>query len=119
MAEARIDRHFAVVEQDLPDIYTFIAEHDPAAAERVLDAVEETFRQLARRPDCGVPYATRNRKLRRLRMFPVSGFPNSPRVLTRRNCEHSHLYDDPRRKTSASNVSARIARVTPPRRTLA
>ncbi len=55
MAEARIDRHFAVVEQDLPDIYTFIAEHDPAAAERVLDAVEETFRQLARHPDSGVP----------------------------------------------------------------
>jgi len=76
VAEARIDRHFAVVEQDLPDIYTFIAEHDPAAAERVLDAVEETFRQLARHPDCGVPYATPNRKLRRLRMFPVSGFPN-------------------------------------------
>ena len=76
MAEARIDRHSAVVEHDLPDIYTFIAEHDPAAAERVLDAVEETFRQLARHPDCGVPYGTRNRKLRRLRMFPVSGFPN-------------------------------------------
>ena len=47
MADARIDRHSAVVEQDLPDIYSFIAERDPAAAERVLDAVEETFRQLA------------------------------------------------------------------------
>lgn len=76
MADARIDRHSAVVEQDLPDIYSFIAEHDPAAAERVLDAVEETFRQLARHPDCGVLYPTRNRKLRGLRMFPVSRFPN-------------------------------------------
>ena len=76
MADARIDRHPAVVEQDLPDIYSFIAEHDPAAAERVLDAVEETFRQLARHPDCGVLYPTRNRKLRGLRMFPVSRFPN-------------------------------------------
>ena len=76
MAEARIDRHFAIIEQDLPDIYTFIAERDPAAAERVLDAVEETFRQLARHPDCGVLYPTRNRKLQGLRMFPVSGFPN-------------------------------------------
>jgi plasmid stabilization system protein ParE len=76
VAEAGIDRHSAVVEQDLPDIYSFIGEHDPAAAERVLDAVEETFQQLARHPDCGVPYPTRNRKLRALRMFPVSGFPN-------------------------------------------
>jgi len=115
VAEARIDRHSAVVEQDLPDIYTFIAEHDPAAAERVLDAVEETFRQLARHPDRGVPYATPNRKLRRLRMFPVSGFPNYL-VFYR---EHSHPLCDPRRKTFASNVSARIARLTPPHRTLA
>ena len=70
MADARIDRHSAVVHQDLPDIYAFIAERDSAAAERVLDAVEETFRQLARNPDCGVLYPTRNRKLRELRIFP-------------------------------------------------
>jgi plasmid stabilization system protein ParE len=76
VVEARIDHHSAVVEQDLPGIYTFIAEHDPAVAERVLDAVEETFRQLARHPDCGVSYPTRNRKLRRVRMLPVNGFPN-------------------------------------------
>lgn len=76
MAEARIDRHPAVIAQDLPDIYTFIAQADPPAAERVLDAVEKTFRQLAQQPDCGAPYPTRNRNLKRLRMFPVSGFPN-------------------------------------------
>jgi len=35
VAEARIDRHSVVVEQDLPDVYTFIAQRDPAAAERV------------------------------------------------------------------------------------
>ena len=76
MAETRIKRHSAVVEQDLPDIYAFIAQHDPAAAERVLDAVEATFRQLTQQPDCGVPYPTRNRKLQGLRMFPVTGFHN-------------------------------------------
>jgi len=32
MAEARIDRHSAVIEHDLPDIYSFIAERDLAAA---------------------------------------------------------------------------------------
>lgn len=76
MAETRIERHSAVVEQDLADIYAFIAQHDPAAAERVLDAVETTFRQLSQHPDCGVPYPTRNRKLQGLRMFPVTGFHN-------------------------------------------
>jgi len=113
VAETRIDRHSAVVEQDLPDIYTFIAEHDPAAAERVLDAVEETFRQLARHPDCGVPYATRNRKTTKVANVSGERFSELPRVLSRRNCEHSHPLREPRRKTFASNVSARIARVTP------
>jgi len=41
VAKARIDRHSAVIEQDLPDIYAFIAERDPAAAERMLDAVRK------------------------------------------------------------------------------
>ena len=76
MGEARIERHSAVVEQDLPAIYSFIAQHDVAAAERVLDAVEETFRQLAQQSDCGVLYPTRNRKLQGLRMFPITGFRN-------------------------------------------
>ncbi len=44
VADARIDRHSAVVHQDLPDIYGFIAERDSAAVERVFDAVEETTR---------------------------------------------------------------------------
>lgn len=60
----------------MPNIYAFIAERDPAAAERVLDAVEETFEQLAQHPDCGAPYPTRNRKLQELRMLPVTGFQN-------------------------------------------
>jgi toxin ParE1/3/4 len=74
VTEARIERHSAVIEQDLPDIYAFIAQDDPVAAERVLDAVEQTLRRLARNPACGAPYPTRNRKLQGLRLFPVSGF---------------------------------------------
>jgi plasmid stabilization system protein ParE len=76
VAEARVERHSAVIEQNLPDIYAFIAQRDPTAAEHVLDAVEETFRQLARQPDCGVLYPTRNRKLQALRMLPVTGLHN-------------------------------------------
>ena len=74
MAKARIDRHSAVIAQDLPDIYAFIARDDPAAAERVLDAVEKTFDRLAEQPDSGVSYPTRNPKLQALRMLPVIGF---------------------------------------------
>ncbi len=55
MAELRLERHPALVEHDLPDIYAFIARDNPAAAERVLDGVEDAFRQLARHPESGAP----------------------------------------------------------------
>ena len=74
MANARIERHSAVIEKDLPELYSFIAQHDPIAAERVLDAIEETFDQLARHPDSGASYPTRNPKLQALRMHPVIRF---------------------------------------------
>jgi toxin ParE1/3/4 len=74
VAKARIERHSAVIEQDLPGIYAFIAKDDTAAAERVLDAVDKTFEQLAQHPDCGALYPTRNPKLKAVRMFPVIGF---------------------------------------------
>jgi toxin ParE1/3/4 len=74
VAKARIERHAAVIEQDLPEIYAFIARDDPAAAERVLDAVEQTLEQLAGQTESGFSYQTRNPKLKALRMFPVIGF---------------------------------------------
>lgn len=76
MAELRLERHPALVEQDLPDIYAFIARDDPAAAERVLDGVEDSFRQLAQHPESGAPFPTRNPRMQGMRMLPVSGFPN-------------------------------------------
>lgn len=57
----RLERHSAVVAEDLPHIYAFIARDDPGAAERMLDAVEETFEQLTRQPKCGVVYRARTR----------------------------------------------------------
>jgi plasmid stabilization system protein ParE len=56
----RIERHDAVLADDLPCIYAFIARDNPAAAEDVLAAVEATFDRLARQPECGVLYANRN-----------------------------------------------------------
>lgn len=72
----RIERHDAVIVDDLPDIYAHIAEDNPAAAERVLEAVEATFAQLAMQPESGVLYPSRNPRMKDVRMLPVSGFSN-------------------------------------------
>ena len=71
----RIEPHDAVLAVDLPGIYGFIARENPNAAERVLDAIEVTFRQLANQPECGVIYPTRNPRLRGVRMLPVHDYP--------------------------------------------
>lgn len=72
----RIEPHVAVLADDLPGIYAFIARADPSAAERVLAAVQATFDQLEQHPECGVGYPTRHPKLRDVRMLPVHGFRN-------------------------------------------
>lgn len=72
----RVERHPAVIANDLPQIYAFIARHDRAAAERVLDAVDATFQEIAVQPGIGVDYPTRTARLRDVRMIPVSGFSN-------------------------------------------
>ena len=72
----RIERHGAVIEDDLPAIYAFIARNDRAAAERVLDAVDTTLALLASQPECGVLFPSRNSSLRGVRMLPVTGFSN-------------------------------------------
>ena len=72
----RLERHPAVIGDDLPGIYAHIARDNPAAAERVLDAVAATFAQIAAQPESGVPYPTRNTQMKAIRMLPVSGFNN-------------------------------------------
>jgi plasmid stabilization system protein ParE len=42
----------------------------------VLDAVAETFEQIAAQPECGVLYPSRNLQMKAVRMLPVSGFNN-------------------------------------------
>jgi toxin ParE1/3/4 len=72
----RIERHPAVIEKDLPGIYAYIARDNPAAAERVLDALEETLAQVAAQPEIGVVYTSRNARMKAVRMLPVNGFSN-------------------------------------------
>lgn len=68
----RIELHGAVLAEDLPRIHAFIARVDPAAAERVLVAVEATFEVIANQPECGVRYPTRNPLFHNVRMLPVN-----------------------------------------------
>ncbi len=70
----RFERHLAVVADDLPGIYAYIARDNPAAAERVLDAVAETFAQIAKLPESGIVYPSRNPRMKGVRMLPVNGF---------------------------------------------
>jgi toxin ParE1/3/4 len=75
VAKPRIERHPEVIAADLPAIYQYIASDSPQAADRVFDAVAQTFDLIRDQPDCGVVYRTRNSKLQGIRMLPVSEFP--------------------------------------------
>ncbi|MGE3311308.1 MAG: type II toxin-antitoxin system RelE/ParE family toxin [Limisphaerales bacterium] len=69
MAEFRKSR---LVDQDLLEIWLYIARDNPDAADRVIRAAETTFTTLAQSPDLG-----RLRKFgRRIRSFRVQGFSN-------------------------------------------
>ncbi len=71
-----IEPHAAVLAEDLPAIYAFIARDDSGAAERVLDAVHLTFDSIVQQPECGVRFPTRNPLLQNVRMLPVHDFPS-------------------------------------------
>ena len=72
----RIERHPAVIADDLPGIYAHIARDNPDAAERVLEAVAETLEHIATQPGCGVFYPTHNPCMKNVQMLPVRGFSN-------------------------------------------
>jgi len=72
----KIERHPAVIEDDLPGIYPHLAQGNPAAAERILDAIAETFEQIAAHPESGIAYPSRNPAMSAVRMLPASGFNN-------------------------------------------
>jgi len=72
----KLEVHAAVLADDLPSIYAFIARDNVSAAERVLEAIRRTFDLITLEPACGVAYRTRNPLLKELRMFPIGGYPN-------------------------------------------
>jgi toxin ParE1/3/4 len=59
---------------DVVQQYAYIAVENEAAAERFLDAVESTYRQLVRSPEIGHEYTTMNPRLGGIRVWPVRSF---------------------------------------------
>src|SRR5258708_17469638 len=61
-------------ETDLLESALFIAEDDPAAAQRFLDEAEKGFTRLAEFPEIGSPRTASDPSLADLRLWPVPGF---------------------------------------------
>lgn len=62
------------VEDELLDIWTFIARDNPDAATRVVEAAFDTFGNLADKPDLGRQRKFKNPRLKNVRAWRVSGF---------------------------------------------
>lgn len=60
---------------ELLDLVDYIAMDDPAAAERVAEAVITTIKELANNPDVGRAYPLNNPCLAGLRKWNVLGYP--------------------------------------------
>jgi toxin ParE1/3/4 len=64
------------VEDELWEIWSFIAKDNPQAAADVVEAVHDTLKLLASNPRIGKQRAFRNPRLKDIRSFPVSGYGN-------------------------------------------
>jgi toxin ParE1/3/4 len=64
------------VEGELWAIWKFIAQDNPDAARRVIEAAHETFKNLAAAPGLGRPHKFRNLQLKAIRSWRVAGFDN-------------------------------------------
>jgi toxin ParE1/3/4 len=63
-------------ESDLVNVWLYIAQDNPDAADRVFQAAESTFDTLASAPRMGTLYQSKRAKLEGIRFFPVSTFQN-------------------------------------------
>jgi len=61
-------------EEDLINIWVYIARDNEEAADRVYGAAEETFKLLANSPGIGTPYHPRRTQLKGVRFFPINKF---------------------------------------------
>lgn len=72
----KVSRHPSVQTRDLPRIYARIAQDNPTAADRVLDAIEAAFELLRMTPFAGPEYDMENDDFKGARMYPVPRSPN-------------------------------------------
>jgi plasmid stabilization system protein ParE len=63
-------------EDDLVNIWLYVARDNLDAADRVCQATEDTFQALAATPRMGTLYRSKRAQLEGLRFFPVSKFKN-------------------------------------------
>ena len=61
-------------ESDLINLWVFIAQDNRVAADKVYEAVEQTFATLASMPAMGTLYQPKLRRLEGIRFFPVTHF---------------------------------------------
>jgi len=62
--------------RDLLELADFIAQDSLDAAERFLDAAEETFNLLAKMPEMGTPCGFQSTEAAGLRVWSIAGFEN-------------------------------------------
>lgn len=63
-------------EDDLVNLWVYIARENRSAADRVYDAVGETITELASMPTIGALYRPKRTRLEGIRLFPVKRFQN-------------------------------------------
>lgn len=97
-------------EEDLINLWVYIARDNPAAADQVYQAAEKTFKIIADMPGIGTAYQSKRAKLRGLRFFPITQYPNYVIYYRERDdgieivrVLHAHMAKDKRLETSKRN----------------
>src|SRR4051812_22539779 len=61
---------------DLHSLTAYLAERNPSAAHRFVNATEDGMKQLAEVPGIGAHHRSRSKELQAIRAWPIAGFRN-------------------------------------------
>jgi len=61
-------------ENDLVNIWLYISEDNPLAADRLFEAVQSTFENLSEKPKIGTVFESKRIKLKGIRFFPIGKY---------------------------------------------
>lgn len=62
-------------ENDLTNIWLYIAEDNPLDADRVFQSARSTFNSLSEKPNIGKVFESKRIKLKDIRFFPINKYP--------------------------------------------